>query len=339
MKEISKNERLKIPFHIHPMDFEKGNHAVEKTDEEGRKRRYLKGITSGMKLDGHGERITGKCIQKMQDQAKSGNILLYEGQHGFTYTEDIGKLVDSEITPTGEWITTYRLYDEHDGFDPGSKTMEQSDKLWKQVNGLPPYVDKETGKASPIQKGFSIEGYIPDDGIIEMTDEGQRTIDDIDLDGVLVTPRPSYKDSVATAVYKALDELQPEKKLAISENIRGRFMSKLEEEKKKENYYTRRYQLEDLLNDSIEEIMSRGVQVNDRLNLLFDEYKETMIQLLVDHASVFLTAGRQSIVDNDGSVEVAKMQQINLLKDIQAKLTGFVNVKLRNAVMKSNKRK
>ena len=31
-----------------------------------------------------------------------------------------------------------------------------------------------------------------------MSQDGKRVIDNVELDGVLVTPRPSYKDSVIT---------------------------------------------------------------------------------------------------------------------------------------------
>ena len=57
-------KRIRIPFHIHPYKFEQGLHAVEKADTSngGVKRRYLVGITSGMKIDGHGERMTKACI-------------------------------------------------------------------------------------------------------------------------------------------------------------------------------------------------------------------------------------------------------------------------------------
>ena len=56
---------------------------AEHTDSEGKKRRYLKGCSSGMKVDGHGERMTKNCIKNMQEQAKSGNILLYAIGKGF----------------------------------------------------------------------------------------------------------------------------------------------------------------------------------------------------------------------------------------------------------------
>ena len=265
----------------------------------------------------------------MQTQANAGEILLYEGQHGVDYTNDIGRLVKSEITPTGEWITTYRLYDENDGFEQGSQTLEKADKLWRQVNGLPPY-------EKPMQKGFSIEGYIPDGGILQMSDTGQRVIDSVDLDGVIVTPRPSYKDSAMTAIYKALDELLPERRVRISENIRGKFINRINDEELKNSYYSKRYKLDDALNETIEEIMSHNTQVRDRLNLLFDEYKVMMIELIAEHQGVFVRPpDMQDVPDTGGEVDIAKMQRMNVLKNISGQLQGLID--MRKTVTKSNK--
>lgn len=327
MNSSFEEKRIKIPFHIHPYKFEEGLHAVQKADGEGKQRRYLIGITSGLNSDGHGERMTAKCIAHMEEQAKSGSILMYEGQHAVTHTEDLGILTDSQILPNGDWLTTYRLYDEGDGLNPGGQTLERADKLWKQVNGLPPYVTKD-GKPKPVQKGFSIEGYIPDGGILQMNESGQRIIDRVDLDGVLVTPRPSYKDSVVTAIYKALDELPPARRITITEGIRGKFINKIEDENRKQSYYSKRFKLEDALNETIEEIMMNGVQVKDRLDLLFDEYKTMMVNLITSHMGVFNRPPEmQDIPDNSGEVDVAKMQQLHIFKTIESQLHGLLDLR------------
>lgn len=324
-----KQDRIHIPFHLHPYNFEEGMHAVEKEDSNGIKRRYLMGFSSGMKFDGHGERMTKECIDNMQQQALNGSILLYDGQHGVTHTYDLGKLVNSTITPTGEWLTEYRLYDESDGFDPGSLTLERADKLWKQVNGLPPYVDEE-GKPKPLQKGFSVEGYIPDGGIVSMSETGQRVISRVDLDGVLVTPRPSYQDSVITAVYKALDELTPQKKISFTESIRGKFINKIEDENRKQSYYSQRFKLEDALNESIEEIVNRGIQVKDKLELLLREYSTMLIELIVSHSGVFIRPEDQpDLPDDYGYIDVAKNQRMRVLKDIQGLLSTYLETRTR----------
>jgi len=339
MDKTLNEKRIHIPFHLHPYKFEEGLHAVEKADSSGNKRRYLYGFSSGMKVDGHGERMTKECVEHMHQQAKSGSIPLFVGQHEVNHSDDIGILIDSSVTKNGEWVTTYRLYDELDGFKPGGQTLERADKLWRQVNGLPPYIDKE-GNPKPLQKGFSVEGYIPEGGIVSMSGNGQRVISKVDLDGTLVTPRPSYKDSVITAVYKALDELTPQKRVDISQNIRGKFINKIEDENRKQNYYSKRFKLDDALNESIEDIMSRGIEVRDRLNLLFDEYKMMVIELLIDSAGVFTRPPDQpDIPDNQGEVDVAKMQRMRLFKSIEGQLMGFLDAKSRayKSKIKENK--
>lgn len=336
---VVQSKRIKIPFHIHPYKFEEGLHAVEKSDTQGRKRRYLVGITSGMKTDGHGERMTKSCVDNMQEQAKSGIIRLYVGQHNVDHVEDIGKLVDSNVNQLGEWITSYRLYDDFDGLEKGSNKLQRADTLWRQVNGLPPYVDDETGQPRPLQFGFSIEGYIPDGGIVEMSETGQRTIQRVDLDGVLVTPRPSYKDSALTAVYKALDELDPSKRITVSENIRGKFINRIEDERRRESYYSKRFKLDEALDESIDEIMTRGMQVHDRLQLLFSEYSTMMIQLIMEHRGVFVRPKDQpDVPDDTGAVNVAKkLRRVQVLKNIEDQMSGLVGSYTKRATKSKSK--
>lgn len=271
---------ISIHFIMYPYLIEKGFHAVEKADNKGHKRRYLYGIASGMRTDGTGERMTKNAIHGMQDQANSGDILIYAGQHGVDHTDDIGKLVKAEITPGGDWVITNRLYDEQDGFSPGSKTLEKANKLWKQINGIPPY-------KKPKQYGYSIEGFIPDGGIVQMSDSGKRVIDNVELDGVLITPRPAYVQSVIQAVYKALDELPPKKVEVYKAQLQNTFSELLRAEQRETNFYTQKYKFDELFQTIIEEIMSRGDQTQDRLNLAFNEYKEVMIKLLLEHQDLF----------------------------------------------------
>ena len=146
-----------IHLHFHPREFDKGNHVIEKADSAGRKRRYLCGISSGVKVDEHGERMTEKCIKSFMSQANSGQVLLFPDIHGIKESEDIGFLSKAEILDSNDWHTEFGLWDEGDGI--GKNKSEKIDTLWKQVNGLPPYKKAR-------QKGFSIEGIIPETSII-----------------------------------------------------------------------------------------------------------------------------------------------------------------------------
>lgn len=169
---------------------------VEKS-VDGVKHRYVCGIASGTRVDQHGERLTEHCIDSIIRQCKESDILLYADIHGVKASEDIGILTDFHLDANGDWIVEFRLYDESDKVD--SKSIETADKLWKQLNGFPPY-------RKPRRKGFSIEGYVPDENGMVEKKENFGIIDDIVLEGVVVVPEPAYQDSVIHAVYKALGE-------------------------------------------------------------------------------------------------------------------------------------
>lgn len=265
----------RIEFQYQPFDFDNRGHFVEK-DEEGKKRRYLKGIVSGTRTDGHGERITDKCIKSFHEQANKGDLLLYADKHGIRFTDDIGILVKSVITPENDWYAEWRLYDESDGVGPN--TLERCDKLWRQMLGLPPY-------KVPKQKGFSVEGYIPPNGIIAMSSDGRRVIDEVALDGAVVVPRPAYKTSIAHALYKALGENSP----YLLEKEINSFKASLELDNLNNSYYKKRYQFQDKLEDMIENVMLNKSLRDKReaLGRLFSEYGSAMTELIANSESIF----------------------------------------------------
>jgi hypothetical protein len=318
-------EGRKISFWFTPYKEDEGLHIIEKESDEGIKRRYLKGITSGIRMDGHGERMTEECIKGMQEQANNGEILLYESPHGVNFMNDIGRLDKSEVLPNGDWLTMYRLYDEMDGFEPGSRTLEQADKLWRQLNGIAPYEKKK-------QIGFSIEGTIPDEGILEMDEAtGVRTrINAVDLDGVIVTPKPSYRTSVAAAVRKALDELSPESKQNVGDRIRNRFQEMIDDEEAKQTYYSKKWKLEDAKDESIEDIVKKGIQVRDRLETLFSEYSKMMIQLILENEKAWKKEETE-----EEAVSLVKSKRLHFLKSIEKQLAEFNRVIKDRSVKKS----
>jgi len=273
------NETRHISFRFQPFGFEHGNHAVEK-DEGGRKRRYLTGISSGIRKDLHGEHMTEACIKSFHEQAESGDILLYEGQHGVNFIDDLGLLAHSEITPTGDWYTEFRLYDELDGIGPVK--LERADDLWKQTKGLPPYKKAK-------QKGFSIEGEIPDNGILTMDGTGKRVMNAVQLDGVVVVPRPAYKDSVATSVYKALGIVPPEVAEKIHKDLSQRLHEKLDQAEMSNSFYQKKYMIEDELDQAIHELVSndRHGTSKEKLQILYQEYSDLMVNLILQNEGIF----------------------------------------------------
>ncbi len=257
---------------------------VEKAEVPGGpKRRYLEGVSSGLSVDAAGERMTERAVKGFHEQANSGDILLYAGKHGVDFFDDIGKLVHSSILPNGDWQTRYRIYDALDfpevSVPPhiGRDTLERCDKIWKQVCGLPPYT-------KPKQKGFSVEGIVPDANLLTMDSTGRRQMDRVDLDGVLLVGRPAYP-SVARAVYKALGIISPE-------DLRGTLARGLAEEvvakADAEGYYDQYYRVQGALDERVNRIMNmNSPERADMLRTLFAEYGDLMVDLTMRSETVF----------------------------------------------------
>lgn len=293
----------KISFHFQPNlqkeGIYKGTMLVEK-NINGKKKRYLEGVSSGLQEDAHKERVSENCIKNFMAQANSGDILLYPDVHGIQQSEDIAILEEASILENGDWFTRYRLYDEDD--NPGQIKLEKINNLWKQCNGMPPYT-------KPKQLGFSIEGVIPDGGV-KVSEKGQNILDNIDLDGVVLVPRPAYMDSVANAVYKALDILPPWRAEKVQKNIQGRLEEIITEKDLKDKYWSKKYDIQDALQQIIEKTMSdRQDMKKERLAIVFDEYKNAMVNLLMKSQGIFQK-------DNLNQ-EIA--QQINAEKNITNK--------------------
>lgn len=295
-----------ISFHFQPFEFDKGNFAVEKDEGEGKtRRRYLTGIASGLKTDAHGERMTEKCIKSFMAQSNSGDILLYPDVHGIKASEDIGKIVKAEVLPGGDWKIDARLYDDDDGI--GEVKKEKISDIWKQCTGSTPY-------KKPIQKGFSIEGSIPDGGILEAEkDEAgalrNRVIDDIQLDGVVLVPRPAYKDSIAHAVFKALGEMAPWKREKVTKGIADKLREQVRDREQRDNYFRSRWDIQSAFDEIVEAIMKKkDTDIADQLATAFDEYKKLMTELILNSADLFVDEEERGGVEADayGSGPVTK---------------------------------
>jgi len=276
----------KISFHFQPNIQERspiGSNSLVSTmlvekEIDGKKRRYFEGVSSGLKEDAHKERMSEKAVCKFMEQANSGDILLYPDIHGIKQSEDIGILEKGEINKSGDWWTSYRLYDEYD--DPGQYKLEKINNLWKQSLGLPPY-------RKPKQMGFSIEGIIPENGII-MTAKGDTVLDDIMLDGVVLVPRPAYMTSIANAVYKALDVLPPWREKITQDNINGKLDKVLKDKELKDKYWSKKFDVQDALEKSVNEVMvDKWDMKTERLGIIFDEYKFAMMNLVAESETVF----------------------------------------------------
>ena len=321
---LMENSIKRISVHCHPFEFEKGQHILEKVDK-GIKRKYLRGVSSGIMVDGHGERITLKGIESMHNQAESGDILLYKALHGVDFSEDIGILVNSEIIHNRDWFTEYRLYDEMD-FEPGCNKLQSVGVVWRQLNGIKPYKKK-------AEKGFSIEGIIPDDAIVDAKIDKagnmmNRVIDDVLLDGVVLVNRPAYTESFALAVTKALGELLPNHAEILKKSFSSLMYQKLQERQETDNFYDQFWSMRQVLEDQIHEIMKRPDTRNrEKLNILTQEYSALLIELVMKYSDIFIEevpSGINPIVQNSQKVELMlKMAStMKLFGSILEKRTG-----------------
>lgn len=311
--------QTKIEFHFGP-NREAEGFAVEKAGEEGKpKHRYLVGVASGLKPDQHGERVTQKCIDSMVAQAKSGDVLLFPDLHGMGDSKDIGIMESFRVLESGDWWVEFRLYDESDQVGP--ETLETIEKIWKQVNGLPPY-------RKPRQKGFSIEGYIPSEtGLLHR--EAYQEIDEIVLQGAIITPIPAYKDSVAHAVYKALGEKAP---WMIQKDIRSKLYDSMIDRETQDAYNREHWNIQGALEDMISELMkSEELDKEGKLKLLFTEYQDLMVQLILKSAAIFKEDATVDQEPDEASPYSAETPKSELFVQLRAKVERLVAIQKEKA--------
>ena len=266
--------------------------------QEGR--RYVEGVSSGIGVDGHQERMTLKAIEGFMQQAQQGDVFLFADIHGIKASQDIGVLVDARIEPNGDWWTKYRIYDELDQ-NVGPNKLEVCNTVWAQMNGLPPY-------SHPQTRGFSVEGHIPPGGLISANkDGGERVMDAMVLHGVVLVEYPAYQPSIAQAVTKALDEISMEGPHTLE--------SKMHEERLERLLMERKVRLDEVLDETIEDIM-QDPTITDRRNALvavFNEYRDKMVEILMPQAATIVPQPLPSNIENSDVV----------IKDFQSTLLKF----------------
>ena len=280
-------DKYEIKLLFQPYRLESRQHVVEKSDTAGIKRRYLEGVSSGTKIDKHEERMTAKCIKSFMDQANSGDILLYPDNHGISASNDIGIMAAGKVMDDGDWWTQFRLYDDTD--DIGDIKKEKINDIWKQVSGTKPY-------KQPRQKGFSIEGYIPGQAVLQAETDNfgkmkKRVIDDVSLDGVILVSRPAYA-SVANAVCKALGELTPTAEAWVKKEFLGELRKALSDGEIQNDYFRRRWDLNDALENAVDRAMKgKFADKRGQLDIIFREFGGIMTDLILKSEGLFRTEG------------------------------------------------
>jgi len=283
----------KINFQFLPFKQDQNLHAVERVQKGAKagKRRYLIGVSSGLAVDGHGERMTEKAIDGFLAQANTGEVLLYPDVHGIKSSDDIGRLVKSDILDDGDWQTEFELYDGSEGAQ--NYQVEKANALWNQVMGLPPYKKAR-------QKGFSIEGSIPEGGF-SMDGKGRRVINSVELDGVVVVPKPAYNTSIAMAIYKALGEKTPQD---LKKSLSSKFSELVSRREEENEYYSTKWDFSYVLDEAIKEVMENGdideASRRQYLEQVFQDFTTGMIDLILRSVSLF------SSDEKDDTVSLAK---------------------------------
>jgi hypothetical protein len=277
-ESLGKSEPGRLRINYHPYEFKSGKHAIEKSDETGEKRRYLLAIASGPKWDAHEERMSESCIKSFHEQATTGQVLVYSDVHGIKFSEPIGPIVKSWIDKSDNWMVEVRLWDQIDLQDGIAKNLvEKANMVWMMSKGIKPF--------KPKQLGFSIEGIIPEDGVLKDETLDRRILNKIDLDGVVLVPRPAYYDSVAHAVSKALGEptfYQSQK------SIRKTLQDAMDEGEKKKSYWDERWALDRAFDDEIDRIMETpNIDKRQQLEILTNEHTTALINILIKHKDVW----------------------------------------------------
>jgi len=167
----------------------------------------------------------------------------------------------------------------------GPVKMEVVNTCWAQANGLPPYT-------TPRGFGFSIEGDIPDGGILFMDELGRRVIDDVKLAGVVLVRNPAYRTSVAHAVMKALGLPTAQE---IRKALSGGLLEAAQAKQAERDFYDQKFQIADALEEMVCQIMNAPEpDKKDRLRDVFTQYQDLMIGLILEYPEAFKESGEDS---------------------------------------------
>jgi hypothetical protein len=145
----------------------------------------------------------------------------------------------------------------------------------------------------------------------------KRVIDDVLLDGVVLVPRPAYQASVAQAVYKALGEMEPEKKERVRKGLQESLEAQVKDKETENAFYKRRWEIGDALDENIRKIMSKDTPDKmERLDMLFEEYKNLMVKLILSSEAIF-SGGEETDEDSEPYGNTAKPSKLEVLKALQ----------------------
>jgi hypothetical protein len=127
------------------------------------------------------------------------------------------------------------------------------------------------------------------------------------------------------AVYKALGELNPYKETAIRKDIKSELSKIIEDNEIKDEYYKKRWDIQDVMDRAIEKIMSGSIPDKKRqLEILFDEYQQLMTELILQSESIFSRREDDSneniITEPFGAIVNKSMSKLDFFCGLEAQL-------------------
>jgi hypothetical protein len=130
MKDKSEIEKGNFGLNFYKVGVVKGGF---KKSVGGRERWIIDILCSDTKIDLQGERVDIEFLKKMAEQAKNGEVLLLL-HHGDSI--EVGKSVDSEITPNEELIISFELNPEHPYASFIMNEVEKGSKRQASIGGI-----------------------------------------------------------------------------------------------------------------------------------------------------------------------------------------------------------
>lgn len=248
--------------------------VYRKKDASGRERSYVMGISSGTLMDAHNENMSKSCVEDFNKQATTATIFLLHPHTDNLIANNIGKLDESYITESGEWATIYRAWDDYDK-ESGTvplQNIENAKAFIAMQEGAEPY-----GKTSVLRQ-LSIQGLVNTDDITENKDNGSRTINKLELDGVAAVTRGAYPQkniSTMRKVFKSIEE--------------GISKGELEDEMVEQEFVREFWDTEGALHCVIREIVDSKDDVakkKARIVEALDEFKAKVIALNLEEGEM-----------------------------------------------------
>ncbi|MEM1973297.1 MAG: HK97 family phage prohead protease [Thermoplasmata archaeon] len=156
---------------------------IEKVEEKEGKY-YVIGIASDTRVDKDEEIISENALREMMEEIKKGNVVLLPS-HKADWDEEMGKVVDAEITPNNELKIVAELDMDNELSHKLVKAIKKGKKLGMSIGGV-------------VKRAF--QKFIPS------LNKVVRVIDSLILKHIAVTGRPANPRTWLTVISKSIEQ-------------------------------------------------------------------------------------------------------------------------------------